>query len=182
MGTLGKDRPMAVRTELRRIVSEGMYRYLLSDFEYGTRTFKINARIEFVELCGRRVRSMQVSFLDGTLQRKSHGIFSLFSGRRLLLEQNRSVPAETNTTTFVTSMKAFRFFFRQSYEISLDATEEVIAVSIDRREVHSVRPPKGALTGKVGLRRRSVLKCDRFEVSCRLYLNRRLWPVTALKS
>jgi hypothetical protein len=50
MGTLGKDRPMAVRTELRRIVSEGMYRYLLSDFEYGTRTFKINARIEFAEL------------------------------------------------------------------------------------------------------------------------------------
>ena len=26
-----------------------MYRYLLSDFEYSTRTFKINARIEFVE-------------------------------------------------------------------------------------------------------------------------------------
>ena len=31
-------------------MSEGMYRYLLSNFGYGTRTFKIDARIEFVEL------------------------------------------------------------------------------------------------------------------------------------
>ena len=43
-----------------------MYRYPLSDFEYSTRTFKINARIEFVELRAESAVDAGM-FLDGTL-------------------------------------------------------------------------------------------------------------------
>ena len=76
----------------------------------------------------------------------------MFSGRRLLLEQiGQSGGDEYYDFRHIDEGVPFLLQTGQSYEISLDAAEEVIAVSIDGREVYSVRPPKGALTGKVGL-------------------------------
>jgi TIR domain len=153
------------------IMSEGMYRYLLSDFEYGTRTFKIDARIEFVELRAESaVNAVNAGIVLGwnASEEKPRYLHLMFSGRRLLLEQiGQSGGDEYYDFRHIDEGVPFLLQTGQSYEISLGATEEVIAVSIDGREVYSVRPPKDALAGKVGLRPwRSVLKCDRFEVRC----------------
>jgi TIR domain len=151
------------------IMSEGMYRYLLSDSEYGTRAFTINARIEFLELRAESaVNAVNAGIVLGwnAPEEKPRYLHLMFTGRRLLLEQiGQSGRDEYHDFRHIDEGVPFLLQTGQSYEISLHADRDAITVSIDGHEVYSVRPPPGSLTGKVGLRPwRSVLKCDRFEV------------------
>jgi hypothetical protein len=150
-------------------MSEGMYRYLLSDSEYGTRAFTIKAHIEFLELRAEgEVKAVNAGIVLGwnAPEEKPRYLHLMFTGKRLLLEEiGRLGRDEYYDFHHIDEGVPFLLQTGQSYEISLHADLYEITASIDGLEVYSVKPPPGSLIGKVGLRPwRSVLKCERFEV------------------
>ena len=106
-------------------MSEGMYRYLLSDSEYGTRPFTIKARIEFVELRAEsEVKAVNAGIVLGwnTPEEKPRYLHLMFTGRRLLLEEiGQSGRDEYYDFRHIDEGVPFLLQTGQSYEISLHA-------------------------------------------------------------
>ena len=124
-----------------------MYRYLLSNSEYGTGAFTIKARIEFVELRAESaVNAVNAGIVLGWNAPEENPLYLhlMFTGRRLLLEQiGQSGRDEYYDFHHIDEGVPFLLQTGQSYEISLHANLDELTVSIDGREVYSVRPPPG---------------------------------------
>jgi hypothetical protein len=151
------------------IVGEGMYRYLLSDKQYGARPFTIHARLEFLELRPEgEINAVNAGIVLGweTRQNKPTYLHLMFSGKRLLLEQIGQFGGD-EYYDFRHIDEGIPFILKAacSYQIVIAVNDSIIEVVLNGRRVYSVAAPRGTVVGRVGLRPwRSRLRCDCFEV------------------
>jgi len=131
------------------IVGDGMYRYLLSNSEYGCRAFRIRVRMKFVELKPEGgINAVNAGIVLGwnATEKKPRYLHLMFTGTRLLLEQvGYSGGDEYYDFHHIDEGIGFSIKAGQMYEICLSADQNSIDVAIDGHKVYSTIPPPGIL-------------------------------------
>ncbi|HEU4456433.1 MAG TPA: toll/interleukin-1 receptor domain-containing protein [Longimicrobium sp.] len=154
------------------VTGAGMYRYLLSDQRYGPKAFTIQCRLQFLRLLPENsVNAVNAGIVLGwdTPTELPGYLHLMFSGTRLLLEQiGRRGGDEYHDFRHIDEGVPFELREGRIHDFTVAAHPDSITVTCDGEHVYTVRPPRGTLVGRVGLRPwRSHLRCHRFIVSTR---------------
>ena len=149
----------------------GVYNYILSQHEYGSRPFTLKAKLRFFDyhlFAGDGLETANAGIILGWKQSPTnHSYYHLlFTGSRLLLE-SIGLNKEDTSLDAVHLDKGVNFNLEDTrlYKITISVGPEAITVFVDDRRVYFIRTPNHLL-GKVGIRPwRSRVECSYFEVN-----------------
>lgn len=152
------------------IQSAGAYRYLLSNYEYGSSPFTIDAEVQFSLNSNGNCfggKPVNAGFVLGwKMQRNSYSYYHLLiTGSRLMLERI-GVSGGDHAADYAHLDYGFPFFIndKQSHRFRIQVLQNTIEVAVDNQFEYRFEKPAD-LEGLVGLRPwRSQMRCNRFEI------------------